>query len=52
MDTSERATSVPYLSRLPFLGALFRSNEIADDRKELLIFVSPRVVQSPGSEAS
>jgi type IV pilus assembly protein PilQ len=52
MDTSERSSSVPYLSRIPFLGALFRSNEIADDRKELLIFVSPRIVETPGAEAS
>ena len=46
MDTSDTGTSVPYLSRLPFLGALFRSNEFRDDRKELLIFVSPRVVET------
>ena len=32
--------------RLPFLGALFRSNEVGDDRKELLIFVTPRVVET------
>ena len=36
----------------PFLGPLFRSNEFSDDRKELLIFVSPRVVQTPDAEAS
>ena len=37
---------VPYLSKLPFLGALFRSNEVGDERKELLVFVSPRVVEA------
>jgi type IV pilus assembly protein PilQ len=52
VDRSKRATSVPYLSRLPFLGPLFRSNEFSDDRKELLVFVSPRVVVTPGAEAS
>jgi type II secretory pathway component HofQ len=25
---------------------LFRNNEISDDRQELLIFVTPRIVQS------
>jgi type IV pilus assembly protein PilQ len=52
VDTSARNSSVPYLSRLPVVGALFRSDEFADDRKELLIFVSPRVVETPGAEAS
>ena len=52
VDRSERSTHVPYLSRLPFLGPLFRSSEFSDDRKELLIFVSPRVVETPGVEAS
>ena len=28
VDRSETGTAVPYLSRLPFLGALFRSNEV------------------------
>jgi type IV pilus assembly protein PilQ len=37
---------VPYLSKLPFLGALFRSHAVSDQRKELLVFVSPRVVEA------
>ncbi len=44
VDRSETGSAVPYLSRLPFIGALFRSNEVGDERKELLVFVSPRVV--------
>jgi len=52
VDRSERESRVPYLSKLPFLGPLFRSNEYSDSRKELLVFVSPRVVQIPGSEGS
>jgi type IV pilus assembly protein PilQ len=47
VDKSTRKTAVPYLHKIPFLGALFRSNEISDGRKELLIFVTPRVVQQP-----
>ena len=50
VDRSERQSRVPYLSKLPFLGPLFKSNEYSDSRKELLVFVSPRVVQTPGSE--
>jgi type IV pilus assembly protein PilQ len=49
VDKSERQSSVPYLGDIPLLGALFRNNEISDSRKELLIFVTPRVVQQPVS---
>jgi type IV pilus assembly protein PilQ len=42
---SQRQSRVPYLHRIPLLGGLFRNNEISDDRQELLIFVTPRVVQ-------
>ena len=44
IDKSERQSRVPYLHSIPIIGALFRSNEISDSRKELLIFVTPRVV--------
>jgi type IV pilus assembly protein PilQ len=47
VDKSERQSRVPYLHKIPFLGAAFRSNEISDGRQELLIFVTPRVVQTP-----
>lgn len=47
VDKSERESRVPYLHKVPFLGALFRSNEFSDSRKELLIFVTPRIVVTP-----
>ncbi|MFP6605207.1 MAG: type IV pilus secretin family protein, partial [Myxococcota bacterium] len=43
---SERERSVPYLSRIPLIGAAFRSREVTDQRKELLIFVTPRIVMA------
>ena len=52
VDRSETGTAVPFLNRLPFLGALFRSNEVRDERKELLVFVSPRVVEAQVAPAS
>ncbi|MCA9537891.1 MAG: type IV pilus secretin PilQ [Myxococcales bacterium] len=39
-NTSE----VPYLGRIPILGALFRNYRESDRRTELLIFVTPRIV--------
>jgi type IV pilus assembly protein PilQ len=44
---SERSSRVPYLWRIPMLGRAFQSREITDSRKELLIFVTPRIVKSP-----
>jgi type IV pilus assembly protein PilQ len=51
VDKSQRQSRVPYLHSIPMLGSLFRSTEISDQRKELLIFVTPRVVAAEG-EAS
>ncbi|MDJ0853534.1 MAG: type IV pilus secretin PilQ [Myxococcota bacterium] len=44
VDKSQRQSRVPYLHAIPLLGGLFRSDEVSDNRKELLIFVTPRVV--------
>jgi len=40
---------VPYLHRIPLLGAAFRNKVVSDNRKELLIFVTPRIVVQPGA---
>jgi type IV pilus assembly protein PilQ len=47
VDTSQKQGRVPYLHTIPLLGALFRSDSVADKRKELLIFVTPRIVVGP-----
>jgi type II secretory pathway component HofQ len=35
---------VPVLSKIPLLGGLFRSTEKVDERSELLVFLTPRIV--------
>jgi len=52
IDKSTRDTRVPYLHRIPLLGAAFKSKEVSDKRKELLIFVTPRIVVNPALAAS
>ena len=52
VDKSQRQSRVPYLHKIPLLGAAFRSDEISDSRKELLIFVTPTIVQTESAEAS
>lgn len=37
-------TRVPFLGDLPYIGFMFRNHERKDNRAELLIFVTPRVV--------
>jgi type IV pilus assembly protein PilQ len=37
-------TRVPFLGELPYIGALFRTTIKQEDRTELLIFITPRVV--------
>jgi len=38
-------SGVPWLSKIPVLGWLFKTRTTVKDRKELLIFVTPRIVQ-------
>jgi type IV pilus assembly protein PilQ len=42
--------AVPGFSKIPFLGALFRNFDEADDVKELLIFVTPTILTNAYSK--
>ena len=48
---SNRQSRVPYLHKIPLLGAMFRSDEVSDSRKELLIFVTPTIIVPEGDDA-
>ncbi|MBT6523257.1 MAG: type IV pilus secretin PilQ, partial [Methylococcales bacterium] len=37
---------VPYLANIPFFGNLFKKNVDSEDKKELLVFVTPKIVGS------
>ena len=39
-----RTNKVPVLGDLPFVGRLFRDNQKTNDRTELMVFLTPRVV--------
>ncbi len=43
-QTSESVSKVPVLGDLPILGVLFRTRGILDYRRELLIFLTPRII--------
>ena len=42
---TETEQRVPYLGSLPVIGGLFRSRLIENDKAELLIFVTPRILR-------
>ncbi|MCA1827522.1 MAG: type IV pilus secretin PilQ, partial [Myxococcales bacterium] len=41
---AEAWNEVPVLSKIPVLGWLFKKKAVTDDRTELLIFITPRIV--------
>ena len=43
----ERLSQAPWLADVPLLGALFRARENGNERAELLIFITPRIVDTP-----
>src|SRR5262249_49119434 len=47
VDKEDKHSAGPFLSKIPLAGAALRNSDISDKRKELLIFVTPRVVQQP-----
>lgn len=44
-DTTLSDVGVPGLDKIPMLGWLFKSNTRSEDKEELLIFITPRIVQ-------
>ena len=47
IEKSKTQSRVPYLHMIPVIGAAFKSNSVVDSRKELLVFVTPRIVRLP-----
>ncbi len=45
-QVSTGRSGVPYLSRVPFIGALFGSNSKANVRSETLVMITPTVVET------
>ncbi|HET8714593.1 MAG TPA: type II secretion system protein GspD, partial [Holophagaceae bacterium] len=44
-NTTKGTTGVPFLMKLPILGALFRTKSNAESTSELLIFITPRILR-------
>lgn len=45
-DTSKTINKVPFFGDLPVLGALFRQNSTSNTKTELLIFITPKIIDN------
>ncbi len=48
-QTSNKTSEVPFLGKIPILGWFFRTSSEEDDHTELLIFITPRILNRPSS---
>jgi general secretion pathway protein D len=46
-NVSNGKSGIPYLSDIPVLGNLFSTTTKTDDRTELLVMITPRVLKNP-----
>ena len=44
-DESTQQSKIPWLGDIPFIGFLFRNERRFNDRRELLVFVTPRIIK-------
>jgi type IV pilus assembly protein PilQ len=51
-QTSTRRSQVPWLGKIPVLGFFFRTNAEQDDHTELLIFITPRILNRSATAAA
>jgi type IV pilus assembly protein PilQ len=47
-DSSEETDKVPFFGDIPLVGRLFRTDSVVDDKSELLIFVTPKIMRGSG----
>ena len=47
-DKENSSSGLPMLARIPILGGLFGSQELKNNRTELVMFITPRVVEGEG----
>jgi type IV pilus assembly protein PilQ len=45
VEKSTSSAGIPFFSKLPLLGALFRNKSKRSEQKELLIFITPRIIK-------
>lgn len=51
-EQSKVTEKVPFLGDLPVMGRLFRKDEVSNSKQELLIFITPRIIDNKTFSAS
>jgi type IV pilus assembly protein PilQ len=51
-QTADRRSEVPFFGKIPILGYLFRTTTEQDDHTELLIFITPRILNRPATSVA
>lgn len=51
-DQNKVTEKVPFLGDLPVMGRLFRKDEVTNSKQELLIFITPRIIDNKTFSAS
>ncbi|MOA69135.1 Type IV pilus biogenesis and competence protein PilQ precursor [compost metagenome] len=49
---NKNVEKVPFLGDLPFLGRLFRRDTVSDNKSELLVFLTPRIMDTQAISVS
>ena len=49
-DFSESGQGVPFISKIPFLGNLFKSKDMSETKTEMTIYLLPHIEESPGEK--
>jgi len=49
---SDGQTGVPFFSKIPFIGWLFKTKNQFQEKEELLIFITPKIIRLPQRKAS
>ncbi|MGB9700691.1 MAG: type IV pilus secretin PilQ, partial [Thermodesulfobacteriota bacterium] len=50
-ENQESETRIPWLGKIPIIGWLFKSKEVYNTKKELLIFITPTLLQGLKAES-
>jgi len=51
-NVSDTVNLVPILGRIPLIGALFRNTRKTSDKRNLMVFLKPRIIRTPEELAS
>lgn len=49
LETSKGETGIPLLKDLPFIGQLFRTDSSAVNKNEMMVFITPQIMEPNGS---